>query len=202
MKHDKLISDLCVYFDAKMADTHTEQETQFFTKLVDLQRSLKNGNTEIRTLSMWWVFWRGKKSTMDSVTGFEERDAMIRLGYGQGAVNSVDFISAAPEGWRVFLPVTLPDYEHTSDVDTMIEWYNDKTREIIVRYVEENLPLELVRMLKRMHSQQRSVVSQYKDREFTKHFLVMSKGYMAVINKFLEEIHPEIFNSIDLEADE
>lgn len=202
MKHDKMISDLAAYFDAKMADAHTEQETQFFTQLVDMQRSIKNGNTEIRTLNTYWVFWRGKNSTMCSTTGFDERDAMIRLGYGNGAASSIDYIATAPEGWTVFLPITLPDYEHASDVDTMIEWYNDKTQSIVVRYMQENLPLELVRMLKRMHSQRRGAAFLYKDRVFTARFLAMSKAYSEVINKFLEEQHPEIFNSIDLEDDE
>jgi hypothetical protein len=200
--HEKLISNLAVYFDAKLSDTHTTEETQFFTQLVDLQRSIKNGNTEIRTISTWWVFWRSKNSTMDSVTGFDERDAMIRLGYGNGAVKAVDFISEAPTNWSVFLPFTLPDHDHESDVETMIEWYNEQTREIVVRYIQENLPTELVRMLKRMDSQQHRAKFLYHDRAFTKRFMDMSKGYMAVINKFLEEVHPEIFAAIDLEADE
>lgn len=201
-KHDKLIDGLCAYFDAKLSDTHTDDETQFFTQLVDLRRSMQNGNTEIRTISTWWVFWRSKNSTMDSVTGFDERDAMLRLGYGNGAVKAVDFISEAPTNWSVFLPFTLPDHDHESDVETMIEWYNEQTREIIVRYIQENLPSELVRMLKRMDSQQNRALFLYKDRAFTNRFLVMSKGYMAVINKFLEEVHPEIYAAIDLEADE
>lgn len=202
IKHTKLIDSLCAYFDAKLNDQHTDDETQFFTQLVDLRRSMQNGNTEIRTISTYWVFWRSKNSTMDCTTGFDERDAMIRLGYGNGAVKAVDFIATAPEGWSVFLPITLPDHDHESDVETMIEWYNDKTREIVVRYIQENLPSELVRMLKRMDSQQSRALSLYENRAFTNRFMVMSKGYMAVINKFLEEHHPEIFNSIDLGADE
>lgn len=202
MKTVKLIDDLCAYFDAKLSDTHTEQETDFFTKLVDLRRSMKNGNTEIRTLRTWWVHWRGKNSQMDDVEAFDERDALIKLGYGNGAVAAVDFITEAPTNWSVFLPFTLPDHDRSHDVETMLEWYNAKTREIILRYIEENLPLELVRMLKRMNSQQSRVTFLYKDREFTKRFLVMSKGYMNVINKFLEEKHNDIFVTIDLEADE
>ena len=193
MNHEKLIDDLCAYFDAKLSDTPTEQEKQLFPQLVDLRRSMKNGNTEIRTVSTWWIFWRSKGSEISVTEGFDERDALTRLGYGNGAVTAIDFIADAPTRWRLVLPVTLGDHDHENTTKVIVEWYKEHLQKMLSEFIEENKPEDLVRLWRGMRDQQARQQFLYKDREFTKQFCAMTTELMESAGDYLTRHHFELF---------
>lgn len=202
MNHEKLISDLLAHFDLKNYQNPTAEEISFFTRLGDLRLSLKNGNTEIRTLGTWWVFWRSKNSQMDAVEAFDERDALVRLGYGNGAVAAIDFIASAPERWRLVLPVTLGDYDRDHDTEIMVEWYRKGLHKLLCEFIEENKPEELMRLWRGMRDQQERTKFLYADRKFTKAFCEMTSGLMGDAADFLSRHHNDLFTAPEKDVDE
>jgi hypothetical protein len=202
VNHEKLIDDLLAHFDLKNYQNPTAEEISFFTRLGDLRLSMKNGNTEIRTLGTWWVHWRSKNSQMDSVEAFDERDALIRLGYGNGAVAAIDFIASAPERWRLVLPVTLGDYDRDHDTEIMVEWYRKGLHKLLCEFIEENKPQDLVRLWRGLRDQRDRQLFLYKERAFTKRFLEMTAALMANISEHMSRHHADLLGTLEEEEAE
>lgn len=164
------------------AENEKLDPVRVYNDLKIMMQLMDEGRVKIEVKRNYWVFWRGN-SAFDTGEGYDEADALRRLGYGGGAVSTIDYISVVPvRSQAVTQSIALP--ERTADDTELFGHYKAQTLLYIDDLKRAGAGQDAIDdVLEEVQDRLKNLQFIYPDREFTKSYAEMYNGLFLKYGK-------------------